>query len=191
MAPAVAYDDSDSFEALCRSFSYVYARPWRMGLYTVVAVIYGAICYVFVRFFAFLLLWVTYRFLQAGFWEHNEKLRALWSGPTFGNFFGPAVLTLTPGTWSMWLGALLVRIWILAVIGLVVSFLISFYFSANTIIYALMRHRVDQTPLDEVYVPSDEPATVPAPPATAHQPADSSSKPETQAGSEQSHDTSE
>jgi len=189
MAPAVAYEDSDSFEAICRSFSYVYAKPWRMGFYTVVAVIQGAICYVFVRFFAFLLLWITYHFLQAGFWQHDEKLGELWSGPTFGNFFGTVVTA--PDTWSMWLGALLVRIWILAVIGLVVSFLISFFFSANTIIYALMRHRVDKTPLDEVYVLPNGTAAEPVPPETASTPADSQSKLEVDGDSEQRPGTSE
>ncbi len=188
MAPAVAYEDSDCFEAICRSFSYVYARPWRMGFYTVIAVIYGAICYVFVRFFAFLLLWITYRFLQAGFWHHNEKLRALWSGPTFGDFLGTTATA--PDTWSMWLGALLVRIWVLAALGLVVSFLISFYFSANTIIYALMRHRVDKTPLEEVYVPSAEPVGEPSPP-TAGAPADSESEAQVAGDSAQRRGTSE
>jgi hypothetical protein len=189
MAPAVAYEDSDSFEAICRSFSYVYARPWRMGFYTVIAVICGAICYVFVRFFAFLLLWIAYRFLQAGFWQHNEKLRELWSGPTFGNFFGTVVTA--PDTWSMWLGTLLIRIWILAVIGLVVSFLISYYFSAHTIIYALIRHRVDKTPLNEVYIPSAEPTAKPAARETPCAPADSESEPEAPGDSEQKRGTSE
>jgi hypothetical protein len=36
---------------------------------------------------------------------------------------------------------------------LVVSFIISFYFSANTIIYSLMRNRVDNTALDDIYAP--------------------------------------
>ena len=44
-----------------------------------------------------------------------------------------------------------------------VSFVISFYFSANTIIYALMRNRVDGTPLDEVYEEPEE--ATPANPA--------------------------
>jgi hypothetical protein len=36
-------------------------------------------------------------------------------------------------------------------VGLLVSFVISFYFSANTIIYALMRNKVDNTALDDIY----------------------------------------
>src|SRR6185436_225773 len=56
MYPTIAVEGSDSFDAISRSFSYVYARPWRMLFYTLVAVLYGALCYVFVRLFIFLLL---------------------------------------------------------------------------------------------------------------------------------------
>jgi hypothetical protein len=155
MLPAVAYEDSDCFDAIGRSFSYVYTALWRLGFYAVVAAGYGAVCYIVVRAFAFLLLWVTYRFLQVGFLGHNEKLLEIWSGPAFDNFFGPA--PAAPHTWSMWLSVGLVRFWIMVVVGLLGAFVISFCFSANTIIYAVMRNRVDKTPLEEVYVSLDEP----------------------------------
>jgi hypothetical protein len=51
------------------------------------------------------------------------------------------------------------------------AFAISFYFSANTIIYVLMRHEVDATELDDVYLEqTDEdfgelPAPAPTPAA--------------------------
>ena len=41
-------------------------------------------------------------------------------------------------------------------IGLLGAFAISFYFSANTIIYYLMRREVDATELDDVYVEQSE-----------------------------------
>jgi hypothetical protein len=44
----------------------------------------------------------------------------------------------------------------LVVVGLVVSFIISFYFSANTIIYSLMRGKVDHTPREDIYMPFEE-----------------------------------
>ena len=34
MYPTIAVEGSDSFDAITRSFSYVYARPWRMLFYT-------------------------------------------------------------------------------------------------------------------------------------------------------------
>jgi hypothetical protein len=155
MFPSVAYEDSDGFDAVSRSFSYVYAKPWHMGFYTVVAFVYGAICYAFVRFFSLLLLYVTRAFLRVGFLFFDDaKLERLWPQPLFGRFLGPA--QGPPIGWAEQTSAFLVEVWVLAVMGLMVSFVISFFFSANTIIYALMRNRVDKTSLAEVHTRSDE-----------------------------------
>jgi hypothetical protein len=56
------------------------------------------------------------------------------------------------------------------------AFAISFYFSANTIIYYLMRREVDATELDDVYLEQSEEdfgdtATAAGAPATAGAPA--------------------
>ena len=135
--------------------------PGTWAFTTIVAIVYGAICYVFVRVFGFLLLGTTYHFLEIGFglFGQTEKLHSIWPEPTFTSFLGSA--GTLPETWSLWLAALLIRGWVLAVVGLLAAFLISFYFSANTIIYALMRRGVDGTPLEEVYT---EPSAVSAPP---------------------------
>ncbi len=167
MFPAVAYDGSDCFDAISRSFSYVFSRPWQMGFYTAIAAIYGSICYTFVRLFAFLLLWVTHRFLQLGIWVDNSskavnKLIAIWPEPRFIKLVTPS--GVAAGNWSESLAVFLVQLLLLAVIGLVVSFIMSFYFSANTIIYSLLRNKVDNTALDDVYTPQfDEVKSEPAP----------------------------
>jgi len=158
MFPAIAYDDSDCFDAVSRSFSYIYSKPWQMGFYTAIAAVYGAICYMFVRFFAFLLLWVTHSFLQLGILGDNSKLAAIWPEPSFVNLLG---LSASPANWTQSFAAFLVRLCLLIVIGLVVSFIVSFYFSVNTVIYSLMRNRVDNTALEDVYIPFEESKTEP------------------------------
>jgi hypothetical protein len=154
MFPAVAYDGSDCFDAISRSMSYVYARPWRMAFYTAVALIYGAICYIFVRFFAFLLLLITHLFLEIGIFADSsskdvDKLSALWPESNFGILLGPISFANANVTESI--AIVIIYIWLLIVVGLVISFVISFYFSANTIIYSLMRQRVDGTNFDDIY----------------------------------------
>jgi hypothetical protein len=173
MFPTIAYEDSDCFDAISRSFSYVYAKPWRMGFYTVIAVTYGAICYVFVRCFCFLVLRITYVFLQLGFFNGNAGLTRIWSEPKFANLLSGAT---SAANWAESVGVFLVHAWVLVVVGLMVAFVISFYFSANTIIYALMRNRVDKTALDEVYTYAGEFAPIsgipePASEDTSDQPA--------------------
>jgi hypothetical protein len=155
--PAVAYNGSDSLDAVSRSFNYVYAKPWRMGFYTAIAVIYGAICYIFVRFFAFLLLWSTYRGLRLGAFVQSarglpDKIAAIWPEPSFSRL---VAYSSAAGSRSESVAAILVYLSALVIVGLVASFIISFYFSSNTVIYALMRNQVDDTPIELVYTEAE------------------------------------
>lgn len=150
MFPALAYDGLDCFDAISRSFNYVYSRPWRMALYTTSAAVYGAICYMFVRFFAFLLLLVTRFSLGLGlFGKSGQKFEAIWPQSSFQNLSGMS-LEATSNWWESF-AAIVIYAFILVILGLIVAFIMSFYFSANTIIYALLRNKVDNTPLDKVY----------------------------------------
>jgi hypothetical protein len=162
MFPAVGYDDADCFDAISRAFSYIYAKPWRMGFYTALAAVYGAICYSFVRFFAFLLLWVSHRTLQLGILGDNSKLKTIWPQPSFVDFFGGP--SSVPSIWTESVAAFLVYIFVLVTVGLVISFVVSFYFSANTVIYALMRNKVDNTAVEDVYTYPEETKTEPTTP---------------------------
>ena len=162
MYPTVAVEGSDSFDAISRSFSYVFARPWRMLWYTVVALVYGAVCYLFVRFFVYLVLATTWFFMAwllggqhappadrspADVWPRiwnqrfdpqRESLR--WS-PDYDHLKGTEAVAAGLIVW-----------WTYLIIGLVGAYAISYYFSANTIIYYLMRREVDATEMDDVYV---------------------------------------
>mgnify|MGYP001058493188 CR=1 FL=1 len=187
MFPAVAYDGSDCFDAISRSFSYVYARPWRMITYTVIAAVYGSICYMFVRIFAFLSLWITHWLLQLGVWVDNgssevNKLTAIWPKPVFVKLLGSSEPIAT--NWTESVGVFLVYLFVLVVVGLVVSFIISFYFSANTIIYSLMRNTVDNTALSDIYMHFEE--TEIEPPTTELLPQEEQPSPESKSQPDES-----
>ncbi len=152
---AIAYEGSDGFEAFGRAWGYVYNRPWRMVFYTTLTAFYGSVSYLFVRFFVFLLLYVTHLFLLLGVrvegsTEGLNKLASIWPEPTFFNLLGSREEVAL--NWSESGASILVSMALLIVFGLLVSFVISFYFSANTIIYALLRNKVDHTPIDEISV---------------------------------------
>jgi hypothetical protein len=164
MFPTVAVEGSDSFDAISRSFSYVFARPWRMLWYTLVALVYGGIAYLFVRFFIFVMLCMTHFFvgwLLLGDPATHDAVR-YWKDPAVSMWPAPMWDNLT---YNVNYGALkmsedtaagLISFWVYLVIGLLGAFAISFYFSANTIIYYLMRREVDATELDDVYVEESE-----------------------------------
>ncbi|MCE5278821.1 MAG: hypothetical protein ABFD92_10850 [Planctomycetaceae bacterium] len=163
MYPTVAVEGSDSFDAISRSFSYIFARPWRTGLYALAALVHGSICYLFVRFFAFLLLWSSHLFVKAGVFYGGEglpgasdRIDAMWPKPTFDSLASPGI---TEAMSSMErIGAFLVSVWVYLVVAGVVAFVLSYAASATTVIYYLLRRKVDATDLDDVYVESGEDA---------------------------------
>src|SRR5438045_9718837 len=79
----------------------------------------------------------------------------MWPEPTFASL--PYDVAFSGLKWSEAIAAFLIMLWNFLLIGLLGAFAISFYFSANTIIYYLMRREVDATELEDVYVEeSDE-----------------------------------
>jgi len=161
MYPTIAVEGSDAFDAISRSFSYVFAKPWRAIVYGVIALVYGALCYLFVRFFAFLALAATHFFVKVGVWtggdtlrEGADKLDVMWAKPTFSVFHASS--NWQAMSTAEQLGAFLISIWVYLVIGIVLAFALCYCSSASTVIYYLLRRKVDATDLDDVYVEEAE-----------------------------------
>jgi hypothetical protein len=159
MYPTVAVEGTDSFDAISRSFSYVYARPWRMLFYTAVSVAYGALTYLFVRLFILLMLVLAHHFVAMGVYQCDARgmplLPSMWPSPAAT---GRLIYTVDYSAlnWGQAIGAALLSFWIYLIIGILGAFAISFYFSANTIIYYLMRQKLDATEMDDVYLEQTE-----------------------------------
>ncbi len=163
MWPTIAVEGSDSFDAMSRSYSYVYSRPWRAGFYAAVALVYGSICYLFARFFVLVMLKTTRFFLGVGLMGTSRpgagsasatKLDVLWPAPTFENLlppgpvFGAAVAEPA--------GGVLVRISLLIVALLLCGLLVTFFYCGSTVIYYLLRREVDATDMEDVYLEEDD-----------------------------------
>ena len=127
-----------------------------MTFYGILASIYGAISYLLVRSFAFLLLLITYTLVHIGLYNHGSGavLEDIWAKPEFFNLLreNPDLslksMELAP--------SLLINTAVLTVVALLIAFVFSFYFCSCTIIYALMREKVDKTPTDQIYIHLDE-----------------------------------
>ena len=172
MYPTIAVEGSDSFDAMSRSFSYVYNRPWRALGYGLVALVYGAMTYLFVRTFVWLALAATHCFLKWGaigqgqaLGPRADKIDILWTAPTFDRLFGPFTWAAMNRTEQV--AAFIMGIWVFLAAAMVAAFLLSFAASSTTVIYYLLRRKVDATDLDDVYMEEAEdemPATTePAP----------------------------
>ena len=180
MYPTVAVEGSDSMDAVSRSFSYVFSRPWRAGLYGFIALVYGTVTYLFVRLFAFIGLKAVHLFVGWGVFGGGsalhpaaDKLDVMWNTPTFDRLFGPINWPAMSGVQP--LGAFLINLWVFLVAAAVGAYLLSYAASSTTAIYFLLRRKVDATDLDDVYVEeAPEPGQAePAGEEPAQQPAES------------------
>ena len=72
-----------------------------------------------------------------------------------------------------WAGAGIGGFWLALIFLLMLGFTYSFYWTAATMIYFLMRSKVDEADMDEVYLEEDEPETPLAPPKAVSPPATS------------------
>jgi len=160
MYPTIATEGSDSFDAISRSFSYVFARPWRLGFYTFVALVHMAVTYFFLR----VLLWgamliahgFTNLFVFRRSGDQTHVLESMWPAPVNLGQLSYSVDNLALSTGET-IGAFFIACWVYLFLALLGAFVVSLFISSNTIIYYLMRFEVDATELDDVYLePTDD-----------------------------------
>ena len=155
MFPTIAVEASDAFDATSRAYSYAIGAPWRLLIYTIIATVYGAVTYLFVKLFVFLVL-TTSRFFLCWwvFGNARERWDLIWPPPTMTS------LAYSPN-WAFLHGiepaaAGVTCFWVYMFISLLGAYAISFYFSSNTIIYYLLRRHVDATEMDEVFMQAED-----------------------------------
>lgn len=162
MWPAVAAEGQDAYDAFARSLSYAFSRPWKTVIYTVIAMVYATVCWVFVNLFTYLALTITRGVVAFGTspfgWFGNRgtasapvsKMELLWP------LAGPSALHGWPDwsrlAWYEYISAGVIGVYVMLVVGLMFAFLASFYFCASTVLYFLLRRDVDKTDLEDLHM---------------------------------------
>jgi hypothetical protein len=226
MNPTIAAEGSDNFDALSRSYSYIYQAFWHYLGYWAVALAYGAVLVFFVGFMGSLVVYLgkwglsqapglqssnpasdrdpaylfTYAPTSFGWRDllikdslYAEKLDTVTSSGAPAEIYEFTEDYAKNMKWYNNVGAVFVGVWIGLFFLMIVGFGYSYFWTASTLIYFLMRKHVDDTEMDEVYfeegetepppssvvatqTPAAKPNTVslnvvdggnPAPPATA------------------------
>lgn len=169
--PTIGVEGTDSFDAISRSFQYLYAKPWHYIWYALVAIAYGIPCILFVRFFGAAMIMLG---LKTAAWGMGVKFTGIL---TLTNLpipcFDASVMSGTvPITYNI--AAVIIGIWLIMAAGLIASYTISYSLSANTIIYLLMRKKVDEIDMVEIYEEDTEAQNgLPSAPANNAKPTDS------------------
>lgn len=142
MWPTISTESTDSFDALSRSWSYVYHRPLHYLFYAAVVTVLGGLGWLFVAYFA---EWVAYLSVWAASWTAgNERMDQVFDGGSLG----------TLGRW----GANLLYFWHGCVRLLALGFVYSYFWTAATGIYLLLRRDDDGTDLDDVFIEAGDQA---------------------------------
>jgi hypothetical protein len=159
MWPTIAVEGSDSFDAISRSFSYVYNRPWRTIVLVLAMLIYGSLCYLFMRFFLWLILIGTHIpiAMGAGVWADRpdagpdmNKFSVMWEAPTFGDLRPQFEMVHLSGAEPF--GAVIMWSCVSLAVLTLRAFVISFLLTGFTWVYLLLRREVDATDMDDVYL---------------------------------------
>jgi hypothetical protein len=155
MWPAISAENGDAFEALSRSFGYVFQRPFHYLFYAVISTLFAALCWLFVASFANLIV-------EMGWWgaswgaghddignswvQRIDVVRAICREP----------IRQANVDSAFWWGTRLLNFWNGLVLAVAWGFGYSLFFCLGSAIYLLLRHVDDETELDEVFLEDDE-----------------------------------
>jgi hypothetical protein len=173
MYATISAEGSDSFDAVSRSYSYFYQSFWHYVGYALLAIVYGVIAVFIVGFMGSLAVYLgKWGVSQTPFlarFDRQPDFLFIYAPTSFGwrdllLSGGPALQAngaldpdyLAKLTLYNKIGAGMVAIWLYLGFMLIVGFAYSFFWCASTIIYLLMRRRVDDTEMDEVYLEDEE-----------------------------------
>ncbi len=132
MLNSIGTEDADSFDAFSRAYSYLFSRPWYALWLMILALVYGSLLLTFVATVIKLLMPLATWSVASGMGD--EQTRALLLGTGEDGNFATSVVSF----WQQVAG-----------LGLV-GFVTSYFWTATTVIYFLLRKSVDATPLDAV-----------------------------------------
>lgn len=138
MIPTICVEGTDAFDAISRSMSYVYARPWRYLWNKLVAVVYGIPCAAFIIVFAILMVAMGLGFGALGMGDAFTDLRLALRGRALSTMAGNVAAVFFVG-------------WLYFVAASVLGYLVSYCLSSKTMIYMLLRKAEDGTEMTEVY----------------------------------------
>lgn len=167
MWATISVERTDSFDALSRTYSYVYQRPVHYLLYAAGASLIGWLVALFAIAFATLVIFFT---LWAASWTSgNLRMGAivaqLPAAVTEGYYWiDPSNLATERGADEPaavlggigLAGARVLAFWLLGVKFLALGVCVSYFWTASTAMYLLLRSQVDNTEIDDIRLEDEE-----------------------------------
>ncbi len=143
MTATIGVEDSDAFDGFSRTYSYIFGRPWSFAWQLLVALGFGIVAVAIVSLFAKGIVYLAAFSVGGGM--GIEKLSALLRE-------SPVSAQLLNSAEPITLGMRAATMWMHVVALLISGFASSYFWTAYTIIYFLLRQRDDGVELNEVYI---------------------------------------
>jgi hypothetical protein len=156
LVPAVACENCDAADAMQRSYAYVVTRPLHLLAYWAIALIGLAVTFLLVSLLARLTLNVT----AAAFGAISDNPAMTVAGGYVLGDPSQSTPPPVPGTWHNHWAAAAIMFWQMIVVCLVIAFVVSYHFSASTIVYLLMRKAADGQDIEDIWRPGFLPGTM-------------------------------
>ena len=144
MWATISTEGTDSFDALSRSYAYLFQRPLRYLFYVLVAVVLGGLGWLLVRNFAAAVIWLSY--WAAGWGSGSDRIARIAEIQGVGSESGGMAR----------FGGRMIHFWASCVRFLAVGFFYGYFWTAASAIYLLLRRDVDATETDEVFLDADK-----------------------------------
>jgi hypothetical protein len=163
ISSAIGVDKVDSFDAISRSYSYVLGRPWQALLYTFLPFLFLLFFLAFGKIFLDVALGAIGMGMGGKFTSISEyaNLKGSWE-----------VIANLP--WTMKVSAVVLKVFIFLTKIFIIATAITYWLSAKTKAYFLLRKEVDGDEVEEMYLDEEEEAFAagePEMPAPAETPA--------------------
>ncbi len=142
LAPAVVCENTDAIDAMQRAYAYVIASPLRLGVYAAIL----ALQFLAVVGVLGLIVGVS---LHMTAWASTAL-----SGPEAAAMVGGVFRGIRPAGGDVEHGASMISFWVAIPTALLTAFMLSFYFSASTILYILLRRLNDGQDPVEIWTPA-------------------------------------
>jgi len=139
MWATISVEGTDSFDALNRTYSYIFQRPFRYFFYAIIAALVGWIGWVVVENFAASVIWLASWAVSWG--AGSARIQELTDGSSKSSLAYAATSLI-----AFWRG--LVKL-------LAIGYSFSYFGVASTAIYYLLRRDVDARETDEVFLDAD------------------------------------
>jgi hypothetical protein len=143
MIATISTEGSDAFDGLSRSYSYIFGRTWYAVFLLALILVYGSIVTMFLFGAANMAGELAQWAVASGMGAVSLDAISVPGG-------------MPPGNWGNTVGAAgkLTAFWNAATMSLLTAFIYSFFWTAVTIAYFLLRHAEDATPFSSAFVPA-------------------------------------